>query len=390
MTLVVPSPDRTTSVAIKKKDRSGKYKSAPIKPPTVAQLIALSETIALNRMGLTDPRSSNTRPRSVTEPMSLQDYTKLLAEIRTYNKLLEKKWSPNTVRRLGANMHDKLDRMIRDVDSARGQSSYYTYARNQDLSDMHFDVKSRDIYTELVALCRTFETRYDAGRKSLGVVTPPIVIVHPVIRGLRYNFGPAIIHIGPSYSTNVISPHTPRWAAGHIREYFHPHVRGGNRGTLCRGEGGTAIARAEKEGRYFDVVDMIIAILSTYGSNPYVRIEQWNGVCDEKFNPETGLILSVEDEVPAEVRPVVTCSGCGVSHDNPVSCFQSGCQYHNVCIGCLTRCQGTMPDESRCNQWLCEEHAWVCSNCGRNMCNSHFTLDEEAEVCDDCFRDNDE
>ena len=392
MTLVVPSPVRTTSLTIKK-DRSGKYKNTTLKPPTVAQLINLSETMAISLTGMSDPRrpGSGRVPVSITAPMSLENYAKLLGEIKTYNTLVEKKWSPNLIRRLGTRLSEKLSLMVGDVDVARSMSTYYQYAANPSLKNIRFVTKPRDIYTELMAVCKTFETRWYPNLGSLGVITPPITVVHPVVRGLRYNFGPMIIHVGPNYSTNAISPHTPRWSRGRVGEYFHPHVRGGNRGSLCRGEGGTAIARAEKEGRYFDVVDMIIAVLSTYGSNPYIRIDEWNGVCDEKFNPDTGHSLSADEDVPPEpARPTSVCSGCGVTHDNPVSCFTGECQYQSVCIGCLTRCQGHMPDGSRCNQWFCEDHVWICSDCGQHLCNSHFTLDESGEVCDACYSEQEE
>ena len=122
--------------------------------------------------------------------------------------------------------------------------------------------------------------------------------------------------------------------------YIHPHIDNGN-GTLCAGEGGSAIAQALNSNRIVDFFEIVTSILSTYnGESPYFPLEQWY-------------------KLP--------CHGCNEFYDED---DLVGCEKHPqslYCIHCTTSCH------------CCEEDA---NHCCLTYCRS---CDERS--CDDCFYD---
>ena len=363
------------------RDRKGRFAASP-KPPTVSLLVGLAEEIALSLIGLQPNKKF--RPPKVNIPINVEQVTRCLKSVETYNKLLAGQWSAKSITRFGLGVLAQIRGITETLNHAEGEMLEARKARDAvETKLISWEVHPRDIFNELSLICRTFEC-YWGDNNCLEVLTPSITIVHPGIRVVRYNFGRMIIPIGCDFSA-VVKPHSPRRSNGAPSGYYHPHIRGSVNGILCLGNATDAVNRAWKQGRILDVIDLMVAILSTYGSNPYKTIEQWNGVCDEKFDPTTGLAVPYSYRVIEPSRPVVTCASCGVQHDNPVSCWDESCSLQNVCIGCLIRCQGTLPDETRCNNYMCDAHTWTCESCGLRMCRDHFTLDSSDELCDRCY-----
>lgn len=381
MTAVLPY-DRATGKPIVISDAKNRFANSKLRPPTVANLSKLAIYIARHQSGMPTAGLCARRLQLDRLP-SIEDYAKLMKLLQSYDKSLERNMSANVIKQLG----DRAWRRLQTINSAlspertTGPHELADYSRlRYTTPDDRYLVKPNEYYAELTAICRHFECYWDKDKECLEVWTEPITIIHPVVKSLRYNFGRMIIPIKDA-KPGIVKPHCPRWAEGRRDAYFHPHCQAGNvvnGAVLCFGEGGNAAARATQTGRLFDRIDMMISILRTYGSNPYAPIEKWNGICDERFDPATGRVLAVHETVPDHVREVVTCPMCAVKHDNPVSCYQQGCTVRNVCIGCVIRCQ-----YDGCNNFICDDHIYECSECGRQMCSEHFGQDDD--VCDACF-----
>lgn len=384
MTAILPY-DRETGKPVVIRDAKRRFATSQLRPPTIARLTMLATSLARSLAGCSSSSAPYFPPRpNIHQFPSIEEYAELLRRCKLYDHAVERQVSGTIIYNSGMDART----MLRDIAARLNpHASRINEVANFSVvgeEKPRYSVQPRDYLAELITLTRNFECYWNPSTNSLNVWTEPIVIVHPIIKYVRYQFGRMIIPIHSCIPKSV-KPHAPRWARGEVGTFFHPHVDGSRSwnslgGLICFGDGGDAVTRASRQGRLFDIVDMIISILKTYGRNPYSVIENWNGICDEKFDPATGQILGIDESVPEPPRQVMTCPDCAVVHDNPVSCCDFTCSKRDRCIGCLCRCQA-----DNCDNYLCEDHTWVCGDCTRCMCASHFTNDDGEELCNDCY-----
>lgn len=379
MAAVLPL-DRATGKPVVIPDAAARFRnSSCLRPPTIKQLTQLAINIARKQAGLQANGVNRLAP--MRPPMTLlptvEEYAAMLRVIKRYDYTIEKNLRADTIKRYGRIAWARLTTISSKLNPTSTGINQYVNAMDQ--GPINYLVKPSVYFTELTTIARHFETYWNNETGCLEIWTDPISIVHPMVKSLRYNFGRMIIPVNTNHP-KIIKPHTPRWARGEQEGHFHPHCQ--NDGLLCFGEGGTAATRAASQGRLYDVIDIIGSILRNYGHNPHRAIEDWNGICNEKFDPVTGRILGLDEDVPVPTVTETYCPNCGVTHTQPVSCYNDRCSLQNVCIGCVFRCR-------QCNNFTCINHSYCCEECGELLCTSHFTMDEDEVVCDRCYSEHD-
>jgi hypothetical protein len=251
--------------------------------------------------------------------------------------------------------------------------------------------KRIDVLNDLIALCKHMPAFWNKNTKSIKVLTEPVVLLDVNDKTRRYEFGRFFIELIPfmliSDGVNHgvrVTAHTPRFP---VRTdgtrlggtaYPHPHV---NLGDLCFGTGLAAATKALKEGRIFDIVTIVDSVLHNYGGAhgqaPFVNLEYWRGVCDSRFNPETGEPIPIDavlQSAPVPPRPIVECESCGAEVEDLYNC--SGCGSPG-CGGCRETC-----GFSGCTNRLCEGCYFVCDNCDAHICVDHYASDDRCVGCD--------
>lgn len=215
------------------------------------------------------------------------------------------------------------------------------------------------IFNDVLAICQNLPTVWDREKKTIKIITPPAIVVSPRNNSLRYNFGRFFILLQTNGHMPLVLAHTPRVdRLGH--ECVHPHVQ--RNGDMCYGNGERAARLAFQQGRFFDLVQITMAVLPQHGGRPFCEIRGWDGVCDERFDPATGLTIAIDAVIPSTVT--LSCLAC---RNNSVSqlfnCNMSGCRNQNQCGGCLEKCA-----HEGCENHFCSDHYWVCSGCDRRFC----------------------
>lgn len=314
--------------------------------------------------------------RPLTQLPSLEDYAGILRAVERYNLIGNRTQSAAVMRVAGERAYNLLNRLYGD--SSRAWENSANYTRREDTLTRASTrrasgaVKVNDVLTDLLAVCKAFPCLWNEEEKGIDIITPHAVIISPVVKSLKYEFGQFYVRLRSGSRDHLpsVKALTPRLA----RHSSHPHPHVQETGSLCYGEGSSAALRSLRAGRVFDVVDIIMSVLNTYGSNPYVRLEEWNGVCDVRFDPNTGKQVAIDAVLPP--AQVFHCGGCGSDVEMVVSCENAECILHNVCAGCVVPCQH--PD---CHNHMCEDHTYRCRSCGRRTCSQHY---HGNLYCDNC------
>jgi len=158
----------------------------------------------------------------------------------------------------------------------------------------------------------------------------------------------------------ALDPHP----SGKREDITHPHVESG---TLCMGDGTTAIGRALEEGRILDFFQLVHAILTTYNADsPYVKLENW-----EDGGIECNDCGSTVDEDESSY-----CEACQASFCQECTWSCASCSYV-VCRSCSTRCPS-------CEMRYCEECTKTCSKCERVLCKGCVN---EQGLCESCLQE---
>lgn len=148
----------------------------------------------------------------------------------------------------------------------------------------------------------------------------------------------------------ALEPHFPaREVAENRSNHTHPHAR--RDGTVCLGEGNTAISTAADTGNLVLTALTFRGVLSTYNPrSPFYRLEEWfNGRCSVCGNS-------------ADQEELVKCSKCA----------------NVVCASCLPKMTCII-----CGVVICSAHSGEmtpCKACGKVLCKTHSNAPEH-QVC---------
>ena len=116
----------------------------------------------------------------------------------------------------------------------------------------------------------------------------------------------------------------------------HPHVR---EGIVCLGDALMPIKLALRQGRLFDVMQMVRSVLNTYNdASAYVALEEWDGrLCDD-----CGQSTSADETATCSHCDQVLCQDCSRSCDACGTTLCGSCLYEAIDDEQLCeRCQGT-------------------------------------------------
>jgi len=194
---------------------------------------------------------------------------------------------------------------------------------------------------------------------TLSMVTDPIVLEDVPLGAFRVELDLARLRRGsadPSQRIRV-EARDPN-SASSDESVTHPHVRDD---TPCLGDALVPIKLALRQGRFMDVFQMVISVLSTYNDgSPYVPLDSWHGVdcdaCGRSVNPDDA----------------GTCDECG-------DCLCSSCSY--TCDACgVALCSGCTKEAAN-DDTLCRSCAGTCANCDETIRKSDL---DDAGLCSDC------
>lgn len=199
--------------------------------------------------------------------------------------------------------------------------------------ELYFSIQ--DSIEELFSLKDHFKEKFYLKEGHFVIVTDSIILRDEE----EYNFGEFEIWFNFSDHNNQRRPFfvKAKEPLKHCRDnFFHPHVD--LSGNICEGEAAESITIALMEGRFSDVIFIIINLLSTYNYNsPYRDLNSWyySYSC-----VECGSNLDSED--------IYYCDACG--------------EDESYCYDCLYSC-------SECNEFCCDKHLYQCACCCSNFCS---------------------
>lgn len=182
-----------------------------------------------------------------------------------------------------------------------------------------------------------------------------------------------------------------------VGESTHPHLMNGS---LCEGEGASAIAKAYADGRLYDCCLLINSILQTYGRNPYVELDRFGHDDDYDYECETcGTGIYEDDRFCCSACDRTMCRGC-VSHCGAVGnwvceeCLNNARDNDEPCVtschelgshDCFVRenercpeCDDVHPDRELAKCEIMPTEAQLCIDCAKSLA-------EEQTPCDSCL-----
>ena len=306
-------------------------------------------------------------------------YAESMRHARRWNRLLENSTEHIRIDQTADKAYRSFERLQRSIAILREQASYrvasYVPQRPKLLT-----CKISDIFNDMLNLCRVVPILWNGTEKCLQFNTEPISLIDPNDPAKRYNFGSFSIRFGLDIKTIFdikIVANSPRLARGTTTEVTHPHVQSKR---LCYGTGQVAAEKAFVQGRFFDITDLILGVLRNYGATrgqrPFQRLEQWNGVCDERFDPVTGLTVPMDTIVLIPVQRT-TCRFCDaeVAVAQIHHCSYEGCS-HEGCPVCIEPCAGSAYS---CTNRLCDDHYLTCAECERHFCE--YCFNHGGDLC---------
>ena len=317
----------------------------------------------------------NVAAQRYLEPVN-ELYAESMRHIRRWNRLLENSTEYVRIDQTADKAYRSLERLQRSIATLREltgrRAASYVLQQPKLLT-----CKVSDIFNDMLNLCRVVPILWNGTEKCLQFNTEPISLIDPNDPAKRYNFGSFSIRFGLDIKTIFdikIVANSPRLARGTAAEVTHPHVQGKK---LCYGTGQVAAEKAFVQGRFFDITDLILGVLRNYGATrgqrPFQRLEQWIGVCDERFDPATGLAVPMDTIVLIPVQRT-TCHFCDaeVAVTQIHHCSYEGCS-HEGCPVCIEPCAGSAYS---CTNRLCDDHYLICDECERHFCEYCFNRDE--------------
>lgn len=306
-------------------------------------------------------------------------YTISMKTTRRWSRLLERSTDANRIDTVADRAYRSIEQLQRYLSRIRdrtvNRAGQYASMRPKLLT-----CKVSDIFNDMLNLCRVVPVLWNGTEKCLQFSTEPIYLIDPNDPAKRYNFGSFSIRFGLDIKTIFdikIVANSPRLARGTTTEVTHPHVQSKR---LCYGTGQVAAEKAFTEGRFFDITDLILGVLRNYGATrgqrPFQGLAQWNGVCDERFDPVTGLTVPMDTIVLIPVQRT-TCHFCDaeVAVAQIHHCSYEGCS-HEGCPVCIEPCAGSAYS---CTNRLCDDHYCVCNDCNRHFCDNCFNHD--GDLC---------
>ena len=229
-----------------------------------------------------------------------------------------------------------------------------------------------DIYRDILALGDEFEAvDIDLGEHELSVTTDRIML-----EGM--DFGPFEVrldwHLLGSSSAYRVVALDPNPAAKN-EDVTHPHVQDGS---LCEGEGRSAVQAALADCRLYDFFLLVSRLLHTYGrGSAYVELSDWHGVPCE----DCGESVDEDDRYYCRRCDAVLCSGCSTTCQACEEPFCSGCLSTCVtcggdyCSSCLETCRA-------CRRLVCEDcrKNGLCQQCHENQDHEEHEHDPSEEA----------
>lgn len=248
----------------------------------------------------------------------------------------------------------------------------------------YYKVSRTDVLNDLLTLVSVVPCLYDRSKKALFVPTEDVIISERAAPNIKYNFGSFRIYFSPTatnYQEVKAIANTPRYPTmyrpGDNRTIVHPHVNSGN---ICFGAGKYSAQIAFQQGRFFDLLQLVMAVLNTYGGDsglrPYAVLNSWKGVCDYKVDPKTGNPIPADYIALEEPAEVLTCSGCGGIVGDLVRCHTRNCR-NERCFGCIYTC-----NYEDCETRMCNDHIYTCERCNEIYCADHM-VDYVCMACSD-------
>jgi hypothetical protein len=142
---------------------------------------------------------------------------------------------------------------------------------------------------------------------------------------------------------------------------FHPHVSS-NR--LCFGDHAAFVTKQLQQGAFVGAFCLTEDILSNYGTNPYIKLENWLpakcfcGRITRQTCVRCGKFVCEDHAI------YITFDARSTTTDNP------------YCIDCIKECE-------RCGAQTPENHLTYCTICGKRVCRYCLT---EQGTCYDCIK----
>lgn len=182
-----------------------------------------------------------------------------------------------------------------------------------------------------------------------------------------------------------------------VGESTHPHLMSER---LCEGNGRSAIDKAFADGRLYDCCLLINSILQTYGSGPYVELEQFGSGGGHEYScEECGAGLGEDETFCCDSCERTMCRDC-VSHcganDNWIceSCTDAARSNNEPCVSSCTmlgahhcdvrenercpECNDIYPDSQLAKCEIITTEPQLCEECAKGMA-------ESREHCDSCL-----
>lgn len=381
MPVTIQSTATTTPLPNMRNPNNGRFIGRPNKP-SIKQMVAMAQSISdsLNGWG------TASRIRKIGTMIDVDSYAAVLRQIQQYDAYVDRGFATGvdrvgrrleqTLNSFYTNTSRALDNIAQRPTTVRSLRRANQRPNQRRREDGQTPIKPVDVMSDLLMITRAYNTYWDTANKRIVVMTPEIIIKSPTVRGLQYNFGQILCHMSNVGNMPTFTAHTPRLSRN--RRLCHPHINSDT--MLCFGDGATAAERCRKQGRFFDVLEIVMSILQNYGSNPYDRLEEWNGICDKLVDPTTGGSLPIGSVVPPDPVTIVRCVSCASEVDQATlhNCERSNCRHNNSCVACVVRC-----GHQNCNIYVCHDHVMVCSHCGIRGCSQHFHA--HRSTCDRCM-----
>jgi hypothetical protein len=217
-----------------------------------------------------------------------------------------------------------------------------------------------EIYRDILALGDEFEAvDIDPGEHKLSVTTDRIVLEEVNLGPFEIRLDWHLLGSSPAYRVVALDPNP----AAKNEDVTHPHVQDGS---LCEGEGRSAVQAALAECRLYDFFLLVSRLLHTYGrGSAYVELSDWHGVPCE----DCGEYVDEDDRYYCRRCDAVLCSGCSAA------CGACG---EPFCSGCLGTC-------AACDQEYCSSCLETCRACRKPVCEDC----REDGLCRQCRENQD-